>query len=107
MEYDWLGKFNLYLDSPWGLSIRTSSQRYEQKNQTKLEVLWWTTQLKGKRQICGWEGKVETKRKESNENAIVPIGRKPKKSKSPNVDHKDNGNSTQTQTMSGVSATKG
>ena len=71
-------------------------------------MLWWTkTQLKGKRQICGWEGKVETKRKESNENAIVPIGRKPKKSKSQNVDHKDNGNSTQTQTMSGVSATKG
>ncbi|HEY5234778.1 MAG TPA: hypothetical protein VIJ14_01260 [Rhabdochlamydiaceae bacterium] len=74
----------------------------------KLEVLWWTkTQLKGKRQICGWEGKVETKRKQPNENDIVPIGRKPKKSKSKAKVSKCNGNSTQTQTMSGVSATKG
>ena len=79
-------------------------------DQTKLEVLWWTkTQLKGKRQICGWEGKVETKRKQPNKNDIVPLGRKPKKSKSQNVDHKNDGNSTQTQTqtISGVSATKG
>jgi hypothetical protein len=109
MEYDWLGKFNLYLYSPWGLLIRISSQRYEQKNQTKLEVLWWPkTQLNAhKRLLVDGKVKVETKRKESNENAIVPIGRKPKKSKSQNVDHKDDGNSTQTQTMGGVSATKG
>ena len=52
-------------------------------NQTKLKVLWWTkTQLKVKRQICGWVCIVEVKQEQPNENGIVPIGRNPKETKS-------------------------